>query len=331
LTAAEIEWNCERAGQVLKELNAFIPKFWPLPYHLFRFFIAEIYWATRAGARKFTKLDAMAVPVFEKVPRSHAKSTAGMPRIETPVAKVGAGKKPHPSPRRAEPPAPAAVDPQAEMDRLLSIYSFMTRGHRKDRFIDVSDPSVLIQGIIEVFRRAESEHTFASLQSELADAAHRDVHLKNGIVFMTALAGSNNEFAASRAVVFFARRMMANGMPESKVSRPDSVQSSRHIHGRFGLFASVATQTPSMLQALVILRENAPKTPKGKRPGPLEYTSVGSQTETPQGPSTSRVATVSYPFGASAAGFAPSIRKVASITSRDWARPAPPLSCRKSD
>jgi hypothetical protein len=312
LTKTEIECNCELACRVLKELNAYVPQSWPLPDHIFRFFIAEIYWSTRPGARKFAKLDTVPVPVHDIIPPAPAR----LPRIDMPVKKLVATKPPRPSPRRAEPSLPAVVDPTTEFDRLLSIYGYMTTGHRKEKFVDTDDPSVLIGSIVKLLVRVESEHSFANLQRELASSSHSDVHMRNGIVFLTALSGSNNEFAASRTVVFFARRMVANGLPDSAPPRAEFRPFRKVTRKRVGLplFASVATQTPSMLQSLVILRENGPKLVKGGRAGPAEYAAVACQTESIHGAATPRPPqTVSYPYGVSTFGLCPSIKKAASL------------------
>jgi hypothetical protein len=76
LTETEFECNCELACRVLKQLNAIVPQSWPLPDHIFHFFIADIYWSTRPSARKSAKLDTVPVPVpvYDIIPPTRAAS-----------------------------------------------------------------------------------------------------------------------------------------------------------------------------------------------------------------------------------------------------------------
>ena len=84
----------------------------------------------------------------------------------------------------------------------------MSHGERKASFIQMEDPKALIDSLVKLMNLDENEHTFANLQLSLHGSDDMPAHMHNGIAFLKTLSGSNNEFQASKKVVFFARRMM---------------------------------------------------------------------------------------------------------------------------
>jgi hypothetical protein len=162
--------------------------------------------------------------------------------------------------------------------------------------------------IADIFSRPDTEHTFLNLQRSLLPAAQADLHFANAVVFLTALSGSNNEFAASRRIVLFARRMMDSDVP-APASRADSRQSRKPARPGLTFFVSITTQTPSMLTNCLVIRDGIPKRPKTRRPI-VECAESSAQTEVPPrcAPSPPS-ATVSYPYGSLSGGFVPSVRR----------------------
>jgi hypothetical protein len=232
-------------------------------------------------------------------------------------------KKTRPSPRRTEPILPAVIDIRAEADSLLTIYNFMTQGHRKEKFTDVNQPSVMTEAIVGILSRPETEHHFLNLQHALGSSPQADLHFANAVVFLTALSGSNNEFAASRRIVFFARRMMESDIP-APIPRNESRSSRKAPRSGPAFFVSVATQTPSMLTNCLVIREGTPKRAKGRRPM-VECVDAFAQTESlHRAASSPPSVTVSYPYGALSGGFVPSVRKPLPRPSLE-----PPLTTRR--
>jgi hypothetical protein len=231
------------------------------------------------------------------VPDAKRAAAVRLPRI----AQIVNSRPTRQSPRRIEPVASLA----AEDENLLLIYRFMSRGERRERFVDVRDPSILIDALIAMMERPQQDQTFANLEQMLRSAAQQDSHLANGMAFLTALSGSNNEFAASRKVVFFARRMIQGGLPLIEPPRPQ--RRAARPRTAMTVFFGTATQTSSMTQSVLIVRDAVGRTMKPKRVGSAEARSIACQAEALARPTTMEShGTLSYPYGAVSSGFATS-------------------------
>ena len=91
---------------------------------------------------------------------------------------------------------------------LLKIFEYMRYGERKEQFIDVENPSIMIQSLIRLLYVSPDHQTFYNFWKMIQNAPQSKNHFHNCKVFITALSGNNNEFAASRKIVYFARQMM---------------------------------------------------------------------------------------------------------------------------
>jgi hypothetical protein len=310
LTPMDISRHFDLISPLLRELGVFIPSAFPLPLHLTRFFIGELYWATRPGVHKFARLDVGSallaaapgkVAVIIKVPRNNGTRS---------VVKV--------SPRRTVGGSLPVMD-RPSPENLLEIYEFMSKGDRKDKFQEVADPSVLITNLISLMAAAESEQTFPALESLLSPSPEANLQLLNGIAFLTALSGSNNEFGASRTTVFFARRMIQT--VQNVHAEPPRVPKRKVARVRIAVTVlfSIATQTASMTQNCVALRETSSSRTK---PRTGELVSVSVQTDPAcSRPSTAAPITLSYPYGATAVGFARVSRRMQAEEAMSARRP----------
>jgi hypothetical protein len=189
-----------------------------------------------------------------------------------------------------------AIDPAAEIESLLSIFRFMWKGDRRDKFVDVAEPLMLISPLVGLMNGNGIDQTFANLARILMEEMEGELHLRNAMVFLTALSGNNNEFAASRKVIFFARKMMQSELPrfEPKPQNPK----------RPTVFVAVGSQTASMTQNLMIVREPFGIKTKTERMPDAEFTAMGCQTDQISRTISDALLTLSYPYGAASSGFA---------------------------
>lgn len=61
----EVEHNKKLSCVILNELHAFVPNYFPVDERLFVLFIADLYYATRSGVKRFVKVDAPPPPQFD--------------------------------------------------------------------------------------------------------------------------------------------------------------------------------------------------------------------------------------------------------------------------
>jgi hypothetical protein len=294
LTEEAIQCNRRLSCSILNELKAYIPLRFPVCEPLFHFFIAELYWATRPEARRYAPFEPLPL-----IAQSRRPVSVQVPRIADARKSQLAKSLPHARQRR-DLLLPLVFDPKGETDGLLSIYKFMARGERRGRFVDVADPSVLIEAIVSLLGRAESEHTFLNLQRALRPSPQTDAHLANAAVFLAALAGSNNEFAATRRVVFFARKMAGASAPaEEARPRTCDPRGFGRVRPIAAALASVCTQTASMTQNLVVIREPAMRQAKARRSPLVARGEISVQTEHISRAAVATASTtISYPYGA---------------------------------
>ena len=201
-TKSDIELNKQRVFSLLDEIGAYMPQSFPVSDELFHVAMADLFYATRQAVKRFVRVDVTPpIAGFRPV-------TAKPTRVKRVVQNNARSKVVvRPATRKAVIRIPA-LPKREEIDELSEIYKYMSRGDRRAKFIEVDDPKVLIENIVKLMNSDENEHTFANLQLSLRDADAMTTHMHNGIAFLTALAGSNNEFQASKKVVYFARRMM---------------------------------------------------------------------------------------------------------------------------
>ena len=201
-TKSDIELNKQRVFSLLDEIGAYMPESFPVSDELFHVAMADLFYATRQAVKRFVRVD-VTPPIAGMRP-----VTAKPARVKRVVQNNARSKVVvRPATRKAVIRIPA-LPRRGEIDELSEIYMYMSRGDRRAKFIEVDDPKVLIENIVKLMNSDENEHTFANLQLSLHDADAMTTHMHNGIAFLTALAGSNNEFQASKKVVYFARRMM---------------------------------------------------------------------------------------------------------------------------
>jgi hypothetical protein len=289
LSPPDVAANREAVVTLLSEFHAFVPPRLPIPDRLFRFFISEVYWVTRTGIRKFSAFDPFPFIATEKRPAT-VKVKVKVPRIDSKprhktvrTRKVDTGRAP-------------VIDHAPEIESLFSIFRFMSKGDRRDKFFDVDEPLLLIDPLVGLMNGNETDQTFTNLAHILKEEAESELHLRNAVVFLTALSGNNNEFAASRKVIFFARKMMQSELP---IFGPKAQNPKKPT-----LFVAVATQTASMTQNLMIVRDSFSRKTETRKARDSEFVTVGCQTDQISRTISDALLTLSYPYGAASSGFA---------------------------
>ena len=195
----DFELNKQRVFSVLNEIGAYMPLSFPVNSDLFNISLVDLFYATRQSVKSFVRVDAP-MPIAGLRP-----VTAKPARVKRVTSRARAVVRP--STRKAVVRLPLPQR-KGEADELGEIYHFMSHGERKSSFIQMEDPKALIDSLVKLMNLDENEHTFANLQLSLHGSDDMPTHMHNGIAFLKTLSGSNNEFQASKKVVFFARRMM---------------------------------------------------------------------------------------------------------------------------
>ncbi|KAK8884268.1 hypothetical protein M9Y10_043376 [Tritrichomonas musculus] len=114
---------------------------------------------------------------------------------------------------------------------LMQLFTFMRRGERKDKFVDIDDPLVMIKPLCSLLKSDKAnEQTFSKFWSLIQNDPQSMNHYKNCFAFLNALGGNNNEFAASRRIVYFARQMLQSYLPDPASSADITFRSKREIN-----------------------------------------------------------------------------------------------------
>ncbi|OHT00589.1 hypothetical protein TRFO_07933 [Tritrichomonas foetus] len=206
----------EESKLILEELNAFVPKKFPVTDHLFMCFISDLYYATRTSCKKFVRIEGQICNNC-LMPKSNFRPTTTAIAKQVKITRSIQQARPktcptvfRPSPRRI---AKLVTEQHNDEADLLQLFTFMRRGERRERFSDVENPILMIKPLCKLLSSPQHEQTFMNFWKQLDNCPQVDLHYKNGHAFLNGLSGNNNEFAASRKIVYFARQMMQTYQP----------------------------------------------------------------------------------------------------------------------
>ncbi|KAH0791826.1 hypothetical protein GPJ56_004320 [Histomonas meleagridis] len=270
LTSEEVNSNWNLIKPILEDFGAFVPTHFPISSHLLLCFLADIFYIAQQTAHKFVKIEQQTnLSITPRINETKLPiPKLNVPQIPSPcqmaqpqTSKVYRKKSFKPVPKKQKlirSSSTNAVDDEAEMLRL---YEYISRGERSELFITVSDIIPLLKALIKLMNGSEYQQKFSNLQ-ELLNHEPESIELfSNGLSFLTILSGNNNPYAASRKIVYFARRMMES-KPNPNVN-----------------FSSVMTQTISPFNDLVIVRDFSLIHHEKRKNQKTDCESIGIQTE----------------------------------------------------
>lgn len=105
---------------------------------------------------------------------------------------------------------------------LLKLFTYIRRGERQNKFAKVDDPLKMISPLCTILNSRNEDQNFEVFWSMIENETESQIHFKNCYEFLYSLGGNNNEFAASRRIVYFARQMLQTyqGEPFGETQQP---------------------------------------------------------------------------------------------------------------
>lgn len=333
----QYEHNWDIAKTILTDLNAYIPKSFPITDELILLAVADLYYATRSGVRKFVRVVAPTPIAVAKVRESRPQS-AKLPQIVESIPKksmkkvikktesvktpnsVQASKQIRKSitkpvnkvlikPIKAVDAHPKCVNETVNEIGLFELYQYISNGSRKSNFVEVGNVNNLIDPLNYLLNSPEKDQTFGKLNQLLNEFFDRELYFYNALSFLTALSSNNNEYSASRRIVYFARQMMStyqNQITEPRITSSSQKQR-RPNRNNFVYFSSIGIQETAENKEL---DREAKMTRRRAHAAPPTAQSVAVQTEEPV--LNKKVSfkpeppkSVAYPYGAIVTSNAP--------------------------
>ena len=338
LLTNSVEDNWKNIKEILNELQAYVPENFPVSDNLFACFIADLYFATRVGVKKFIRLDTPNNIIIDRAknighhqfrPSSILNKSSKIQYQNSNNINLAAPFLFKPSPRKLQKNAIQFTANSKNgnvnyTNELLRLYNEINNARRLLAVVD--DPLPMIKYMAKMLLSSnKSDKTFSKLWLFLQPKRQSTQLYTNARQFLSILADPKNEFNASPPIVEFAIIMMnSDDSNSSKFSNPKSQKNNnnknilnhkRKSNVRFcssilrdssnqnitqAEYVSISTQTSSMTHSMSFIRESKHFTCKHMN---VPKCDASTQTENLMISQNKSRQTVTYPYGETLTGF----------------------------